>query len=465
MFSIIERNREENAVMLEKIFGKKSTGIIYIFSASILLLSLAAGVITFVLSYPAFKFYYLVVQAVVTAFSLIAISLPVFVQKRYKFFIPPFIEISLCVYVVLLFFLSRFHTSTVILNSFLPSAGGFILSMVIFSIEYSLFSIRAQRQGKKKPSFAAAVLTVLSAFVLILFFAFIFCISAAIAATPAEKFRLFMLQSAHFLFGSFLFSVTGYFIARSKGERFRIRRFKNADNAKKIAIEKKNRSMLSVVENVSADRTDYKKAFLSAKTKFYLIRILYLGLYAAYTLHACIAFSRLEKWGAVIIFFLISSFVFTSLVYVYEYILFRRHTVNQRLRKLKIVKTAARSYTLALILAAMYVADYHYNQVTAFLSVGMLLFNLSLLVYNLFGKPRYYPSVRRHKRHAKVNEKALSDVEKSPFITNAPYNAFFEENGGSDTKRNASGADDYENASVKASLSAQNTDDKTYPPR
>ena len=121
MFSIIERNREENAVMLKKIFGKKSTGIIYIFSASILLLSLAAGVITFVLSYPAFKFYYLVVQAVVTAFSLIAISLPVFVQKRYKFFIPPFIEISLCVYVVLLFFLSRFHTSTVILNSFLPS--------------------------------------------------------------------------------------------------------------------------------------------------------------------------------------------------------------------------------------------------------------------------------------------------------------------------------------------------------
>lgn len=160
--------------MLEKIFGKKSTGIIYIFSASILLLSLAAGVITFVLSYPAFKLYYLVVQAVVTAFSLIAISLPVFVQKRFKFFIPPFIEISLCVYVVLLFFLSRFHTSTVILNSFLPSAGGFILSMVIFSIEYSLFSIRAQRQGKKKPSFAAAVLTVLSAFVLILFFAFIF---------------------------------------------------------------------------------------------------------------------------------------------------------------------------------------------------------------------------------------------------------------------------------------------------
>ena len=126
-------------------------------------------------------------QAVVTAFSLIAISLPVFVQKRYKFFIPPFIEISLCVYVVLLFFLSRFHTSTVILNSFLPSAGGFILSMVIFSIEYSLFSIRAQRQGKKKPSFAAAVLTVLSAFVLILFFAFIFCISAAIAATPAKN--------------------------------------------------------------------------------------------------------------------------------------------------------------------------------------------------------------------------------------------------------------------------------------
>ena len=71
--------------------------------------------------------------------------------------------------------------------------------------------------------------------------------------------------------------------------------------------------------------------------------------------------------------------------------------MNQRVRKLKIAKTIARSYTLILILAAMYVADYNYNKLSAFISVVMLLFNLCLLFYNLFGKPKYYPSAKNLK--------------------------------------------------------------------
>ena len=106
--------------MLEKIFGKKSTGVVYIVCAGVLLLSLIGAAVYFLANYPNASLYSLFVQALLTAFSLAAISAPVFIQKRFKFFIPPFIEIALCVYSVLLFLLTRFHTETIILNSFLP---------------------------------------------------------------------------------------------------------------------------------------------------------------------------------------------------------------------------------------------------------------------------------------------------------------------------------------------------------
>ena len=122
--------------------------------------------------------------------------------------------------------------------------------------------------------------------------------------------------------------------------------------------------------------------------------------YAAYTVHTCIAFSKMKGLGYAIGFALISSFVFTAVVYVYEYILYRKNAVNQRLRKLKIAKAVARSYSLVLLLTAMYVADYNYNKLSGLFSVGMLLFNLCLMIYNIFGKPRYYPSSKKSPKDA-----------------------------------------------------------------
>lgn len=400
--------------MLEKVFGKKSTGIVYIVCAGVLLLALAGNVVSFMIDYPDSSLYSLFVQALLTAVSIISISAPVFIQKRFRFYIPPFIEICLCIYALLLFFLSRYYAGTIIVNSFLPAAGGFTISMLLFAVIYSALSKLAQSRQKDPPTLKAAACTLGAAFALMLILAALFSLAAYIADTPPMTVSLFMVQSAHFLLGSLLFCLTGYFAARSHGERFRIRSFKNPKKAAKVAVEKKNRSLYAVVKNLSSDKTDYQKAFRRAKAGYYLVRIIYIAAYAGYIVHACFVFSKLGGLGIAIIFFLVSSFLFTAALYVYEYFMFRKGAVNQRLRKLKISKTVARSYALLLILIAMYVADYNYNRLSAFLSVGMLLFNLCLMFYNIFGKPRYYPSAKAQGRSGAAPEPLQAAAAEAP---------------------------------------------------
>lgn len=390
--------------MLEKIFGKKSTGVVYIVCAGVLLLSLIGAAVLFLANYPDSSLYALFVQVLVTAFSLAAISAPVFIQKKFKYFIPPFIEISLCVYSVLLFLLTRFRTETIILNSFLPAVGGFILSSLIFAVFYSALARAAEKKHRRVSPLKASLLTWATAFALMLALAGLFALANLAADVRTSSMQLFMAQAAHFVFGSLLFCITGYFSARSHKERFRIYSFKDPETAERYAVKKKNKALYTVVRNISKDRTDYKKALSYAKTRYYFIRILHLTAYAAYTVHACITFSKLKGLGYAIGFALISSFVFTAIVYVYEYILYRKNAVNQRLRKLKIAKAVARCYSLALLLAAMYVADYNYNKLSGLFSVGMLLFNLCLMIYNIFGKPRYYPSAKKSPKNADNGE-------------------------------------------------------------
>ena len=76
------KKRRKTLKMLEKIFGKKSTGVVYIICAAFFLLALAGAIVTFILTYPNSSLYSLLVQGLVTAVALISISAPVFVQKQ-----------------------------------------------------------------------------------------------------------------------------------------------------------------------------------------------------------------------------------------------------------------------------------------------------------------------------------------------------------------------------------------------
>ena len=140
--------------MLEKIFGKKSTGVVYILCASFLLLTLAGSVALF-FTKEGGSLFTLLGYAAFTAIELTLISFPVFVQKRWRLYIPPAIEIGICLYAVL--FLSGnlyYDPNTDVFISLTPFVGGFVFAMTVFSIVYSLGSLRAKR--KKQAAFAPA---------------------------------------------------------------------------------------------------------------------------------------------------------------------------------------------------------------------------------------------------------------------------------------------------------------------
>lgn len=173
------------------------------------------------------------------------------------------------------------------------------------------------------------------------------------------------------------------------GERFRIRSFKNAEKAK----TSENSTFRTVAANVNGDETDYKKLARRLKLQFYGARIAYIALYGLYVLQT--ALSAREnglEWAAFSLH--LAGLALTAALYVYEFRLFRRGIRNQRLRKLKIAKAAVRVYSILLSLATVFAADAAFNDLTVITSVGMAVFNLCSLFYNLFGSPRRYPATR-----------------------------------------------------------------------
>ena len=148
--------------MLEKLFGKRSTGIVWIVTASILLLLLAGFVASYLLS-ETIDLYSLVGYAVFIGFALILITLPAFVQKKFKLYIPPFIQTGLCVY-ALLYLVNDLLPSpetngefALVQINFLPAVGGFFLCAAIFSVVYSLLRARADRKQRRLASWTVTL--------------------------------------------------------------------------------------------------------------------------------------------------------------------------------------------------------------------------------------------------------------------------------------------------------------------
>lgn len=409
--------------MLEKIFGKKSTAVVYIICATFLLLMLAGNILMFLRDRSEQPLYSLILHTIVTAVALTLITAPILIQKRFQLYIPPAIEVGLCFYTFLSFVHSLPTPQTETQNSIsvsvdlTPIIGGFILAMSIFTVLYSLLDMRAKKKERRLSLSAVTALTVAALFVTALVFtAAVWIVSVFLPETVSLK--GFSIQTAYYLGGGILFCIIGCITARSHGERFRIRSFKNPEPAKQLALQTENRSLYTVIENVSSDTTDYKKALRRAKTQFFFLRIVYIVVYGAYVGHTCVVFSRL-RWGIALILFLCSSFLLTACVYVYEYLLYRKNIRNQRLRKLKIAKNVARIYSLALILAAMFFSDYAYEPVSAALSEGMILFNLCLFFYNIFGKPKDYPSDQGLRNTPKRPADLADSPEENPLQDNA----------------------------------------------
>ena len=324
--------------MLEKIFGKKSTGVVYILCAAFLLLMLAGSAALY-FTREGGSLFTLVGYAAYTAIELVLISLPVFVQKKWRLYIPPAIEIGICLYAVLFLTGSLYYDpKTDIQVSVTPFVGGFVFAMTVFSILYSVSSLRAEKKSRRPSPLRVSVMTFFATELLVaVFYLTIYLIGLAVrAVTPGDITEFLTYSTAH-QGGNFLFCVIGYFTARSRrAERYKIRSFKDADAAELDALKEKDRTQYTVIKNISEDDTDYRKLMRRAKANFFVGRIVYLAVYAVYLVHTCITFASRGRLGILIIVCLAAGFALTALVYVYEYYLFRKGSPNQRLRRLKI---------------------------------------------------------------------------------------------------------------------------------
>ena len=216
-----------------------------------------------------------------------------------------------------------------------------------------------------------------------------FLLVALFDATTAERFlRELAFSSAQFA-GTALLCIIGGLTARSHHDK----------------------TELAVIENISGDSTDYRRLFGRAKAQFFLARIVYLALYAGYAVFTGVAFRHTGKFAALVSALFAVGFVLTALVYVYEYYLLRHGQPNQRLRRLKIAKIVVRLYSLALVLASTVGADFAELTLSAAFSLAMAAFNLCMLFYNLFGKPRRYPAAPplRRKTHGRQEEAAAQE--------------------------------------------------------
>ena len=408
--------------MLEKLFGKRSTGIVWIVTASILLLLLAGFVASYLLS-ETIDLYSLVGYAVFIGFALILITLPAFVQKKFKLYIPPFIQTGLCVY-ALLYLVNDLLPSpetngefALVQINFLPAVGGFFLCAAIFSVVYSLLRARADRKQRRLASWTVTLVAFVVTTLLLLL---INLPSLFITLPPfshgATDLTSVLINAAGYEFGAVAFCLTGWVTLRTgKSEWYTIRSFRNAERVKSEALRHKNRTLLTVVENMEQDATDYRKLYNRAKRQFYLARLVFLVFYAGYLVSACIGFYAMGGLGYALIAMNAAGFLLTAAVFFYEFFLFRKGTLNQRLRRLKIARTAIKLYTFLLTVTSSVAANANYMTLTALIAVIMAIVNLAVLFNNLFGKPRHYPAappihVRAERQNTPPAQGAAADM-------------------------------------------------------
>ena len=380
--------------MIEKVFGRKSTGIVHIVCTALIVLALIDYALMYILNYTE-SLMGLIGYALLCAITLTIITLPVLLQKKFKLYIPVFVELSLCIFVVVYlindmlrsYFLSDLLsvTRTMTFVSFVPVLGGSIIAMTVFAVIYSALDYQAGKNEKRVSSALTALYTFIVAALVINLWQFAeYLIHIVFFKGDPAIIPEYLKVAGYYTGGAALFSIIGGVQVRlDAAGRYRIESFRDAEKAKEYALQNNNKGLSKVIDNNEKDDIDYRKIFLSAKSKFLFGKILYYALYAAYLVYLTVYYYRERLINIALIIALIAAFAVSICLSVYEYILFRRKAVTRALHRLKIAKGAIRVIALGLTISVLFQADYAFSEVTALVSAAMIIVNLIVIINNV----------------------------------------------------------------------------------
>ena len=401
---------EQKPALIERVFGRKSTGVVYLVCALVILAALGtyAGLF-FLRSYGTAMGF--VGYAFFCVFALAVITAPIFAQKKWKLFVPPFIEICLSFYVVL-YFLNEvvYKGRTEIIVHFMPAVGGAVIAMAVFSVLYSWLDYRAEKKSREAAPWLVALLTFFTAVLVILLWHLVeFLIYLAFYHAGTSAMIGYLLETAASSVGVAVFSLIGWLMIRSDhAEGYKIKSFKNTEKAKRRALREQDDKFYEVIDNNVNHKLDYRAIFLSGKAKFLWGRLIYLVLYAGYLVYLVFSYLHADTVHLTLVLSLIAAFCLNLGVAVYEFILFRRDNTNAKTKllfRLKIIKSIVRILSLLLTIDVLVRADYALNEVTALTSVAMILVNAVALTVNLYG------TAKRNREEAAQEAREVAEVE------------------------------------------------------
>lgn len=374
--------------MIEKLFGKKSTGYTYLTAACFIIffLLLKVGEFFFYRDSTPMR----ILGTVVTcAISLAIITAPFVIQKIFKVFFPPSLTNMLCIFVMIYCSAGlRDFNRTDIAEVATAVLSGSIIAFTIFSVTYSGYTARCAKKEKKFNKYINSFITIfLSGLVFFIWHSIEYIIEIIFFDTPPEKFTPFMIEAGYNMVGGILLGIiTSFLVNYKRTDYLRMRSFKNTEEAKAKALSENHTSFYQVIESQEKDTTDYKNVARWVKAKYFASKIIYFGFYVAYFSILLFQYFTYKNLSISLIISAAITAILNGIIYIYEYSLFKRKMQKKkRLRILKLVKSTMRIVVLALNIAILIMADYNYNEFTVFISFVMIVINIVTFITNIYG--------------------------------------------------------------------------------
>lgn len=386
--------------MLEKIFGQKSLAILYLLSVCIILVSLGFSFIGYYFTDTVTP-ESLINQIVFTTFVFFVVTLPVFLQKVLYLYIPQLIEFSLCMYTVLLTY-SNFINAGSVSTFLLYLLGSFILSLLVYSIVFSLLVHFAGKAKMIRLGMWSVLINFICTTLLFLLQSFLYWFFLDLLGTGEKGFLDYLENFLSFEGGILLFSLTAIvFCLLEKEDYFLIFGFRNNMATELLAVRNNSPEQLRTIRNITSDTTDYTALLHRGKGVYFFLRIIYLVIYVLYLAYTNFAvLSAGEVSGSFLVILSASGFILQAAVYIYEYYLYRKKAPNQRLRLLKIIRGLLRIHTLSLSLYMMIASVQSDSLLSLFFSYCILIMNIFILFVNVTtffntAKKEKKPSLRK----------------------------------------------------------------------